>query len=106
MIPAESDPSSKGANGFWKDYNDGSADGSQVARGVLVEAVETLPDGTVRMLGMDAVGGVPTATAFVSGTFRTVDLIGLDAAAVVDLGRIVAGVPGTLTDPSTILRIG
>jgi hypothetical protein len=98
----------KPAKGYWKDYNDALSDGSQVARAILKEAVVTNADGSVQSLNATLIGGGPlAASAFVCGTFRTVDLIGLDAAGVTDFGgRIIAGIAGTLTDPTTIMRIG
>jgi hypothetical protein len=96
----------KQAGGYWKAYADANADGSEVARRILKDTVQTNPDGTVRMLGGEVAGGHISAVAYLCGTFLTSELVGLDAAAVADLGRIIAGVPGTLTDPTTVIRIG
>lgn len=96
----------KQAGGYWKAYNDGNSDGSEVARRILKDATITNPDGTVKTVNGETLNGSISAVSYIAGTFLTSELIGLDAAAVTDLGRIIAGLPATLTDPSTVLRIG
>jgi hypothetical protein len=77
-------------------YNDANANGTQAAKSILPYAVATDASGRVTYGG--ATGGnylnaatEPHATAYFSGYFRTTDLVGLDAAAVADLGRLVSG---------------
>lgn len=97
----------KPAGGYWKDYNDALSDGSQVARAILKESVTTAENGSILTIAGDNSGmGQLTATAYYSGEFFTADLTGIDANGVTDLGRIVSGIPGTLTNSATILRIG
>lgn len=96
----------KPARGFWKDYNDALSDGSQQARAILQEAVETNADGSIKTLsGGPPLTGLLYATGYVCGTFLGSELTGLDANGLADMaGRVIAGVPGTLTDPTTIIR--
>jgi hypothetical protein len=96
----------KQSGGFWKNYDNGASDGSEVARGLLRYPCETNPDGTVKSLSPDGFGGPTGAFVFTSGgDYLTSELTGIDAAGVTDLGRIVGGIPGTLTDTSTILHM-
>jgi hypothetical protein len=105
LTPTRSTPGI-GANGFYRDYASGNSDGSQVARALLVEACTTNPDGTIATLSGVSGAGFPTATAFVSGTFRGSDLTGFDSTALSGMNaRVIAGIPGTLTDPTTLIRI-
>ncbi len=96
----------KPAAGYWTNYDDSLSDGTQVARRILRDAVETNPDGSIKQENGASITGRKEATSYVSGTFLTSELIGLDAAAVTDLGRIIAGIPATLTDATTVIRIG
>lgn len=105
LTPTRSTPGIP-ASGFYNTYASGNSDGSQVARAILVEACTTNPDGTIATLSAVSGQGWLTATAFVSGTFRGSDLTGLDSGGLGNLnGRVIAGIPGTLTDPTTIIRI-
>lgn len=86
------------ANTF-KAYSDGNSDGSEVARGILPWAIVTDAQGKI------TIGGGSTGNEwgskqdsipiYVGGYFKTAELTGLDAAAVVDLGRLVEGVLAT-----------
>lgn len=46
------------------------------------------------------------APAYFAGTFRTADLVGIDATAVGQLGVLIAGSTAVLTNTGTILRMG
>lgn len=92
--------------GVLKAYNDANADGSETA--VALCAM----DGVVDTFGFHAFGGGDlgtqmqlTAPVFIRGTFKTKELTGLDAAAVADLGRIVKGDVGSLSNDATWLLI-
>ncbi len=92
------------ALGTYKAYNDNNTDGTQHAKGILRYDCATDSSGNITF--GTASGGGPfqqtskSAPVFVTGSFRTEDLTGLDAAAVVDLGRLTEG---TIT--SGILRM-
>lgn len=95
----------KPARGYWKEYDDSASDGSEVARAILKETVVTDPDGSVRSLNGTLIGGGTLhATAYTCGTFLGSDLTGLDANGLADMrGRVIAGIPGTLTSSSTVI---
>lgn len=108
----------KPAKGYWDAYDDAAAGdfaGLAVARRLLQYDCRTDSNGRV-WPGQTA--GVSDnnrfdryASTFFAGTFRTGDgtsLLrpGLDAAAVADLGKLIAGSTATLTADTTILRIG
>lgn len=108
----------KPAGGYWDAYNDaaaGSEAGLAVARRILQYNCRTDSQGKV-FYGTEKGGGDHghfdrAAPAFLAGSFKTGDgtnlkLIGLDANAVADLGRLVAGTTATLTAATTILRMG
>lgn len=91
------------AGGFFTNYNDSLSDGTQTARSLLEY------DTVVDEYGRHTVGGGEfgefslCAPVYITGHFRTADLTGIDAAAVVDLGRLVRGT--TLSDVGTILKM-
>jgi hypothetical protein len=95
----------RAAGGAWAAYLDTNTDGTTVAKGVMEY------DTTVDNQGRHQVGGGEwgvnerTAPFFIAGYFRTADLIGLDAAGVADLGRIVEGDVTQLANVGTILKI-
>lgn len=95
----------RSAGGHWKIYNDANTDGSEVAKGVAQYAF------SVDNYGRHTVGGgeygeyTLSAPIYISGSFRTADLTGIDAAACADLGKITHGAIGALTNTGTILRI-
>lgn len=84
-----------GTVGTYTAYANTATDGSQVARAILQYDCATDASGNVTY-GTVA-GGGPwgethlTAPAYFAGTFRTQDLVGLDAAAVSVLGRLING---------------
>lgn len=83
------------AKGTFMAYNDALSDGRQIAKGLLPINVATDPSGRITG-GVLATGGESGATSlttsmFIKGWFRTEELIGLDANAVTDLGRLVRG---------------
>lgn len=93
------------AGGHWKPYDDAQTDGSQVAKGLCQYAT------TVDTYGRHTVGGgeygefTLSAPVYIAGYFRTADLTGIDAAGVADLGKIVEGAVGALTNTGTVIRI-
>lgn len=96
----------KPAGGVWDVYADGLSDGTQVARRVLQYPAFG------NHLGQISYGDAPdidrTATnrgvpAYFQGHFRCSDLVGLDAAAVPDLGRLINGT--LVSDANAILAI-
>ncbi len=76
-------------------YLDTNSDGTQVAKGVIAYECSTDSGGwiTPGPVAIEGVVGESTKDApmYIKGYFRTSDLIGLDAAAVTDLGRLVNG---------------
>jgi hypothetical protein len=73
-------------------YNNGNADGTEVAKGILIYDVTTDGSGNVTLGG----GGLlaptfKTAPYWYTGTFKTSEMTGLDAAGVADLGRLISG---------------
>lgn len=68
-------------------YNNGNADGTQVARGVLRRAIDT---GTVVSAAHDQVSNI-----VIQGILKYDLLQGADAAALTDLGMVVDTVRGT-----------
>jgi hypothetical protein len=91
--------------GTFRAYVTGAADGSQVPKAILKYACATDAAGNITFGG--AAGnafGLPAekcAPAYWAGTFRTTDLVGLDAGAVTALGRLISG-----TLANGVLRIG
>jgi hypothetical protein len=76
-------------------YLNANADGSEVARGVCQYECSTDSAGNITF-GPAAIEGYagevfPDAPMWVEGTFNCADLVGLDANAVGDLGRLVRG---------------
>lgn len=65
------------ASGLYKAYSDVAVDGSEVAQGILVAAVDPVTEGR----------DVPTAM-YVGGIFVESELTGIDAAAKADLGGL------------------
>jgi hypothetical protein len=92
--------------GMGKAYNHASADGSQVAAGVL-EYDLTVDSSGAHYYGQTALesnGGIRfEAEYWITGLFDTATLIGLDAYAVGQLGRFVYG---NLTDGGDFLLLG
>lgn len=71
-------------------YNDALSDGSQVAKVILETAFVTNPAGYV-VAENGSTGDVQGPSAWSAGYFRVGDLVGLDAAGLVDLGKLVEG---------------
>lgn len=67
-------------------YNDALSDGSQVARQLLMYATRTDSLGNVIT---DRPGNYNSCETYTGGDFFCSDLVGLDAAAVTDLGRLI-----------------
>lgn len=101
------------ANGYWDAY-DAAATGAQagLAKAKAVLEFDCRTDSQARIYfgtekGASDNGAFDrSAPAYFAGTFRASDLTGLDAAAVADLGRLIAGSTTTLTDSKTLLRMG
>lgn len=92
----------------WEAYDDGSALGPQVARGIAMYSIVTDASGNV-YYGTSAASEQGnsdlTAPIYVSGDFNVADLTGLDAAAVVDFGaRLIYG--DDLADANAMIHIG
>lgn len=92
--------------GIMKPYNNSNTDGSQTAVAICQM------DGIVDTFGNHIFGGGDlgttgqmTAPVFVRGCFKTKELVGLDSAAVAELGRIIKGDVGSLTNDATWLLI-
>ena len=85
--------------GLWGPYNDAATDGREVARAIATYTFRTDNFGRVvfGQAGTSPEHGIyhQTAPAWFKGRFRTTDLTGLDANAIVDLGRLESG---TLAD--------
>lgn len=79
------------ATGLWDLYDDGNADGTEVARGIAAYDFTTDASGNHIIGGGEQNEKQQVAPVFISGYFRTSELTGLDAAAVADLGRLVTG---------------
>jgi hypothetical protein len=93
--------------GVYKAYNDANNDGSQTAKAIAQYDMQIDANGLITLSSVGSTAGgesgekLRAAPAYVSGTFKTTDLTGLDAAAVTDLGRLIQG---TVADG--ILRVG
>lgn len=74
-------------------YLDSNSDGTEVAKCILASDVTTDAAGRVNKgtYSYGLTGADPAVDVWVKGYFRVTDLVGLDAAAVADLGRIVKG---------------
>lgn len=81
--------------GTYRAYADANTDGSQTARAILEYAVTADASGNITALG-DRGPTTKTTPAYRGGTFQATDLVGLDAAAVADLGAhfLEGGVAG------------
>jgi hypothetical protein len=81
-------------------YNDALSNGQEVAKCVLAESVATNLRGEIIT---DRPGNYPSAPVYTFGPFFVSDLVGLDANAVTDLGRIING---TISTSGAVLMIG
>jgi hypothetical protein len=95
------------AGGHMKPYAAGNADGSQVA--VCINQYDGIVDiyGNHTNFGGGDQGDSQqkTAPVWMAGYFLTKELVGLDAAAVPQLGRIVSGAIGSLSADATVLEV-
>jgi hypothetical protein len=95
----------RAAGGLWAAYLDTDTIGTQIAKGIAKFNF------TVDTFGFHWVGGMEwgsrklSAPVYIRGCFRTVDLTGVDAAGIADLGKIVEGDASLLTNPGTLLWI-
>lgn len=91
--------------GAWSAYASGASDGTDIARAVLQydTVVDTFGKHTVA--GGEWGESTSNAPVWTCGYFATADLGGLDSDAVNDLGRIVQGAVGSLSDAATVLSI-
>jgi hypothetical protein len=83
-----------GTPGTYAPYLSGSTDGSQVPKGILRYPCVTDASGNIAFgaAGNEEWGQThKAADMWISGNFRTEDLVGLDANAVSLLGRLVYG---------------
>lgn len=98
---AETTSGSSGLTGSYAAYNDANADGTQVAK-LLLER-QTVTDAAGRMVNQFGPTDELTAPALSAGDYYCADLVGLDAAAVADLGKLIQG--SAYTVPGAVLRI-
>lgn len=75
--------------GTFAAYATAAVDGTGVARCILEYAC-VVAAGVITGIDEFSGGALPTAPAFFGGAFRTEDLVGLDADAIVDLGGHLA----------------
>ncbi len=96
----------RAAGGMFKAYSAANADGTQLAKGLL--AYDTVVDalGRHQWYSDRPASGVQGCPMFFEGQFLTSELVGLDAAAVGQLGRMVKGSTAALTAPGALLRMG
>ncbi len=89
-----------GSNGTYKAWTSSATDGSQVGKALLEYAAATDSSGNITLGGASGGGDkqqtVTTVPAFISGTFRTEDLVQSGAgmitvANVADMGRLIEG---------------
>jgi hypothetical protein len=86
---ANTTPGSSGA-GQMAIYNGGASDGTETARGVLKAPYRSDVNGA--NIGESSSSGQPAnAQVYIKGYFRVADLVGLDANAVPELGRMAVG---------------
>jgi hypothetical protein len=87
-----------GPSGTYKAYTSGASDGSQIPKVILAYAATTDASGNITYGGQDFAETRKSAPAYISGTFRTEELVGLDANAVTVMGaRLLNGTVGTGT---------
>lgn len=96
------------ASDLWAAYNDALSTGVEVARAILQYDVATDASGN-HFYGAQAsseYGEAHThASAYISGNFRTADLVGLDANAMTDLkGSLIYG--DTIASATAVIHIG
>jgi hypothetical protein len=90
----------KTADSLFYAYADANSDGTQTAKAIAMFDMTTDGSGNVT-IGNDWASTSKSGPVYKAGTFRTTELTGLDAAGVVDLGRLVSG-----TAADGVLRIG
>lgn len=95
------------AGGYFAAYNDANTDGTQTAKRILRFPAATTVMGWVIPGDNLSMGHLVTpsrgAPAFFQGHFRVGDLVGLDAAAVADLGKLISG--NAIGDANAILAV-
>jgi hypothetical protein len=95
----------RAAGGILLPYNDANTDGTQVAKYIGLYKGNVDNNG-YHYFGDSTFGSRKlSAPVLIGGYVRTMDLTGLDAAAVADLGRIVEGDIANLSSPGTILKL-
>jgi hypothetical protein len=92
---------SAGTAGTFRAYDPAGSDGRQIARCILEYDVETDSSGNVTLFSSEHGETYASAPAYFCGTFATADLVGLDDAAVAQLGRLITG-----TVAQGVLRMG
>jgi hypothetical protein len=84
-----------GPAGTYKAYTSGATDGSQVPKVILAYAATTDASGNITWGGQDFGETRKSVPAYLSGTFRCEDLIGLDANALTAMGgHLINGTVG------------
>src|SRR5262245_17001421 len=79
------------AGNKWVAYNNANSDGSEVMRGVLEFDVTVDSSGNHTVAGGEQGETYQGAPVFISGYLKTSELVGLDAAGVTDVRRLVFG---------------
>jgi hypothetical protein len=95
------------ASNLWKAYNNGNADGSEVARAILQYDVVT-DAGGLHYYGTQASSeqgqGEPSVPAYITGDFFGTDLTGLDAPGMADFfARFIFG--DDIADANRVIHI-
>lgn len=95
------------AGGMWRAYDDAQSDGTNIARAIVELDTEVSSFGNHTSGGGEWAAGSyqKSAPAWIAGYFKTNELTGLDANGVGDLGKIVYGAVGSLSNAATVLRI-
>lgn len=99
----------KPAGGHYPAYDDSLSDGREVAKAILQYPCTTNTYGQITFGdtadAADNDNRESQAPAWFRGEFKTSELTGIDANGVTDLGRIIQGIPGTLSNANTVLSI-
>jgi hypothetical protein len=87
-----------GPAGTYKAYTAAATDGSQIPKVILAYAASTDASGNITWGGQDFGETRKSVPAYISGTFRTEEIVGLDANAMTVMGaRLLNGTIGTGT---------
>lgn len=85
------------ATGLWSAYANANVDGTETARGLAVYDMQIDASGKITLSGTASQSGGEQGEKFseapvvIAGYYATTDLVGLDAAAITELGKLVEG---------------